>query len=182
MGRGPWRPGSGGARAGNGTWFLADGCNRSNNPPQNSPESRRTGPPSDDEMNRYDMHGRSLSGCPGALRRRAVTPRSGCRPARLRCATTRTGSGQPAGNRAPLVAPAHPAAVAPPKGYDSEARRSGRAFGVLPVPTGTAKMEIPAGTYSPEVRTSCKSQHHPEPRCQRHTLGGFGDCEPVSRW
>ena len=28
-------------------------------------------------------------------------------------------------------------------------------------------MEIPAGTYSPEVRTSCKSQHHPEPRCQR---------------
>ena len=39
-------------------------------------------------------------------------------------------------------------------------------------------MEIPAGTYSPEVRTSCKSQHHPEPRCQRHTLGGFCDASP----
>ena len=84
----------------------------------------------------------SLSGCPGALRRRAVAPRSGCRPARLRCATTRIGSGQPAGNRAPLVAPAHPAAVAPPEGYGSEARRSGRAFGVYQCRPGRPKWKF----------------------------------------
>ena len=62
--------------------------------------------------------------------------------ARLRCATTRTGSGQPAGNRAPLVAPAHPAAVAPPEGYGSEARRSGRAFGVYQCRPGRPKWKF----------------------------------------
>ena len=51
-------------------------------------------------------------------------------------------SGQPAGNRAPLVAPAHPAAVAPPEGYGSEARRSGRAFGVYQCRPGRPKWKF----------------------------------------
>ena len=130
LGRWPWRPGSGGARAGNGTWFLADDCNRSNNPPQNQPpRAAAPAPPSDDEMNRYDMHGRSLSGCPGALRRRAVTPRSrvptGTTSMRDHSDRVRAAGWESGTTRGPSPTLA---AVAPPEGYDSEARRSGRAF------------------------------------------------------